>query len=956
MEHQEPTRTAARPNGGSDPKDGLRARRRYLLLAGGLIAVALGARILLLVDYLHRHPIALAPQNDARVYWEQAERIADGRWVGDEPFLSVPLYPYLLGVIRLWGGGLRAVYGVQIALHLLTAALLAYLAARKLGRSAGIVALIVFLLLEEPAFFTLRVMPSTVQLLLVALLLLAADHVAQEARRGRAALLGLLAGLLTLVYPPALLLVLLLPLWCRRQALRQERSRARAAAPPTAAALPHGSALPIGSAPPAASAPPTGTASPAASALPAGSAGQNPSPPWGRGQGEGVAGDDSTLPRPLPGREGGHGSSSKGLLYGLITLGAGLAPVLLATLHNYLACGELIPITAHAGITFNQGNAPGADGGYTPIEGVSNLRGRMHADAARVYAQATGHAGSYRRIDRFFFDRGVDYLASDWRRAAWLTCRKAYWCLTGRNYYDYDHLTWERRDGLLPWLGLTPIPTAWLFGPAVAGLLLTCRRRVFNLMDVASLVLPLVIVAAFWYSPRYRLPVIPLLTVAVAAAAIRAAQACASYQATPESGASHAGAGRQAWAVGLVLALTVAGPAGGPVNRALGFDLLEDYRVWHEQNIGKVYQQVGQYEEALARFTQASMLAPQRADVRAAVVETLVQLRRFDEADVVCAQFVELFPEAPEAWRSLGKLEVARRNWASAETAFRQAVTLDPTSAPAHLGLWLALSNQGRANEGEPHLTQAVTLDPDNPIASGDYAIRQAEQGRLDAALDWLTRTVRNAPGLPQAHYNLGLILRRLGRGDDAAACFEQALYLDPNYTKAQQELNRLQELLRGPYRRAVALNHLIAQDPRPADRYSELAGILYALGDVPAAVAVLRQAVQNANNDGTARLELAWLLATTADDTVRDGAAAWRLVDVLANQPSPSPQTLDVQAAALAATGEWEQAAAVARQAATRAEQDGLQDLALLIRERAEHYRTRQPYREPVPQAPPHP
>ena len=57
-------------------------------------------------------PFLTRPIGDALEYWEWAGRIADGRLIGETPFLSAPLYPYFLGLLRALGAELPAVFAV----------------------------------------------------------------------------------------------------------------------------------------------------------------------------------------------------------------------------------------------------------------------------------------------------------------------------------------------------------------------------------------------------------------------------------------------------------------------------------------------------------------------------------------------------------------------------------------------------------------------------------------------------------------------------------------------------------------------------------------------------------------------------------------------------------------------------------------------------------------------------
>jgi len=112
--------------------------------------------------------------------------------------------------------------------------------------------------------------------------------------------------------------------------------------------------------------------------------------------------------------------------------------------------------------------------------------------------------------------------------------------------------------------------------------------------------------------------------------------------------------------------------------------------------------------------------------------------------------------------------------------------------------------------------------------------------------------------------------------------------------------------------------------------------------------VDVLRQGVSRAADPAVISIELAWLLATTREDALRDGAEAVRLVEaVLDRLADPPPAFLDVYAAALAEAGRYDDAAEQATRAAQAASQAGEQRLAETIAQRAAAYRARRPHRQ---------
>ncbi|UCE60746.1 MAG: tetratricopeptide repeat protein [Phycisphaerales bacterium] len=667
------------------------SRRKYAVLVGTIIGVALILRVAMLFEFSNSNPIAKSVAGDAGVYWEAAGQIADGQWIDDRPFLSVPLYPYVLAIVRVLSSGLTAVYVVQLLIHLITAYLVAYLSARKFDRATGALAAVLFLILEEPAFLSTRLLPSTLQLLLVTVGLLAAERFCRKGRINSAVLVGFSLGLLSLVYPPTIALVLLLIPWMWLRTLK--------AAPPQEGSEQQPALV---------------NAQPTANT---------------------------------------H-ARSRGLTCGVVACLAGCVVVLPATLHNWAACGELIPITAHAGITFRQGNAPAANGTYIGVPGVSAFRKHMHDDAARVYATQVGRQGTYREVDRFFFSEGLTFLGSHPQQAAWLIVRKVHWFLTGRHYSDIYHPTLERSTGLARLLILAPIPTAWLMGPMLVGLINHRVRHRLNAVDWGMLLLPILIVATFWYSPRYRLPLLPIACVLTAGVIVQAIRGV--FRDTHGRGK-----------VAFLLVMLCLSMATGPINSAMKIDVAESYRAPFEFNRGQVYSRIGEHETALEHFRVAEELAPGQPLAVETLTRTYLQLNRLTEAEAACDRLHKLTPDSPLPWVLRGRVYLGRNQWGEAEDAFMRGLAIDPDYPEAHEGLWYTAT---------------------------EYGVWQITQGNLDEAEFHLRRALHHAPNSPDAHYNLGAVLLSAGNSAEAVALFERTLQLDPTHAKAKEELARLSQ------------------------------------------------------------------------------------------------------------------------------------------------------------------
>jgi hypothetical protein len=189
-----------------------RAKHRWIALAV-LLAVGGLTQALILAQQLSSDPLALTPVNDARVYWQWAGDIANGKLIGDTPFLSAPLYPFFVGLVRALGGGLATVYVLQAALHLATAGLLFRVSERRFGAMAAFVGTALYLALLEPAYSTGRILNGTLQLFVVVLLWDRMVAASERPSRGRTLALGAVLGVNVLANPTMMAAIPIVALW-----------------------------------------------------------------------------------------------------------------------------------------------------------------------------------------------------------------------------------------------------------------------------------------------------------------------------------------------------------------------------------------------------------------------------------------------------------------------------------------------------------------------------------------------------------------------------------------------------------------------------------------------------------------------------------------------------------------------------------------------------------------------
>jgi predicted CXXCH cytochrome family protein len=131
--------------------------------------------------------------------------------------------------------------------------------------------------------------------------------------------------------------------------------------------------------------------------------------------------------------------------------------------------------------------------------------------------------------------------------------------------------------------------------------------------------------------------------------------------------------------------------------------------------------------------------------------------------------------DRPESLVSLGAFEAERGRHAEAESAYRQALRLDPGFVPALVNLADLFRALTRDEEAEPLLRQAIAAAPNQAAAHHALGLLLVRRHELPAALLSLQQAVNLAP--ENAHYSYvhALALNSAGRPQDALATLRQA-------------------------------------------------------------------------------------------------------------------------------------------------------------------------------------
>ncbi len=115
-------------------------------------------------------------------------------------------------------------------------------------------------------------------------------------------------------------------------------------------------------------------------------------------------------------------------------------------------------------------------------------------------------------------------------------------------------------------------------------------------------------------------------------------------------------------------------------------------------------------------------------------------------------------------------------------------------------------------------LEGVVVEDPANATAWSQLGVCYLETQRPSDAVEALSRAVQATPTDAQPQYLLGNAYGSLGQLDRAAACYRQALELDPHHAKAEEFLMKVESLIESREHYRTGLSLLYSQNPSPDD------------------------------------------------------------------------------------------------------------------------------------------
>lgn len=245
-----------------------------------------------------------------------------------------------------------------------------------------------------------------------------------------------------------------------------------------------------------------------------------------------------------------------------------------------------------------------------------------------------------------------------------------------------------------------------------------------------------------------------------------------------------------------------------------------------------------------------------------------------------------------------------------------QRIILGAAAVLILIGLsWCAWLQTSYWRDSESLFTHALAVTRNNDVALNNLGIIFLDKGQLDEAISKLQAAVDLRPENAPAHDNLAKALLKKGQVADAMIHYRKFLELEPANVEARNTLGTA----------------LIQQ------------------GHVREAVEQWQEALATQPENGNAASNLAWVFATSPEDSIRDGTRAAELGEkALRISAGKIPMIYKVLAAAYAENGRFPDAIKTAQRGAELATSQGNPALAAELESNIALYQSGRPLRDP--------
>src|SRR4051812_15026330 len=194
---------------------------------------------------------------------------------------------------------------------------------------------------------------------------------------------------------------------------------------------------------------------------------------------------------------------------------------------------------------------------------------------------------------------------------------------------------------------------------------------------------------------------------------------------------------------------------------------------------GLALQQLRKYDEAIAVYKDAAVLAPDDAASQVLLIQGYSAAGRHKDALDTAEKTRAKFPQDTSVLYQTGAALDRAGKRDEAEKTFRDLIAKDPLDSAALNYLGYMLAERGPASNLDEAVTliqRALKVDPGNPSFLDSLGWAYVQQGKLDLADEPLATAAAKVPGNSVIQEHLGDLRQKQNRRDEAIAAWQRAL------------------------------------------------------------------------------------------------------------------------------------------------------------------------------------
>jgi tetratricopeptide (TPR) repeat protein len=214
---------------------------------------------------------------------------------------------------------------------------------------------------------------------------------------------------------------------------------------------------------------------------------------------------------------------------------------------------------------------------------------------------------------------------------------------------------------------------------------------------------------------------------------------------------------------------------------------------------GLVYSARKDYDRAIREYDDAVRLSPKNAIHYSSRGNIYLQKGEYDRAIREFGQALRLAPRDAQSYSDRGVAYAEKGEHDRAIRDFDEAIRYNPKSAGSFNNRGASYRDKGDLDRAIRDNEEAVRLEPKNAkLITGRGATYRA-RGDLDRALADFNEAIRLEPKLAAAYRFRGLVFQSKGDVERARADLRHTLEIDPSFTKARDDLGRLDSVAAVP-------------------------------------------------------------------------------------------------------------------------------------------------------------